>query len=81
MGYERRLIGSQHSEVSSQQPIVKFSHCDNNVASFWSTSEIVPVGKVHINSAFLARQSKLLTWSDKIAPAIGNPAGIRTSNG
>ena len=37
------------------------SYCDNNVASFWSTSEIVSVGKVHINSAFRAPQSKLLS--------------------
>ena len=58
-----------------------FSYWDNNVASFWSASEIVPVGKVHINSAFRARQSKLLTWSDNIAPATGNPAGRRTSKG
>ena len=58
-----------------------FPYCDNNVTSFWSTSEIVSVGKVQTNSAFLARQSKLLTWSDNIAPATGSPAGIRTSNG
>jgi len=58
-----------------------FLHCDNNVASFWSTSETVSEGKVHISSTFRARQSRLLIWSDKIAPATGNLAGMRTSNG
>jgi len=58
-----------------------FPYSDNNVAIFWSASEIVSVGKVHINSAFRARQSRLLTWSDNIAPATGNPAGRRTSKG
>jgi len=58
-----------------------FSYWGNNVASFWSTSEIVSVGEVHINSTFRARQSKLLTWSDNIAPATGNPAERRTSKG
>jgi hypothetical protein len=58
-----------------------FSYSDSNVASFWSASEIVSVGKVHINSAFRARQSRLLTWSDNIAPVTGNSAGRRTSKG
>jgi len=58
-----------------------FSYSDNNVPSFWSASEIVSVGKVPINSACRARQSRLLTWSDNIAPATGNPAGRRTSKG
>ena len=58
-----------------------FSYSDNNVASFWSASEIVSVGKVHINSACRACQSRLLTWSDNIAPATGNPGGRRTSKG
>ena len=58
-----------------------FPYCDNNVTNFWSTSEIVSAGKEYIKSAFRARQSKLLTWSDKTTPAIGNPAGRRTSNG
>jgi hypothetical protein len=58
-----------------------FSYSDNNVASFWSASEAVSVGKVHINSACRARQCRLLTWSDNIAPATGNLAGRRTSKG
>ena len=58
-----------------------FSYSDNNVASLLSASEIVSVDKVHISSACRARQSRLLTWSDNIAPATGNPAGIRTSKG
>ena len=58
-----------------------FSYSDNNVASFCSVSEIVSVGKMHINSACRVRQSRLLTWSDNIAPATGNPAGRRTSKG
>jgi hypothetical protein len=36
---------------------------------------------VHINSACRARQSRLLTRSDNIAPATGKPAGRRTSKG
>ena len=70
------------SSICCNWPMIHESlYCDNNVINFWSTSEMVSVGKVHSNSAFLARQSKLLTWSDKIAPATGNPAGRRTSNG
>jgi len=65
----------------AQRNTLAFSYPDNNVAIFWSASEIVSVGKVHINSAFRARQSKLLTWSDNIAPATGNPAGRRISKG
>ena len=60
---------------------VGFCYWDSKVASFWSASEIVSIGKVHINSAFRTRQSRLLTWSDNIAPATGNPAGRRTSKG
>jgi len=61
--------------------VASFQYCDNNVTGFWSTYEIVSVGKVHINSAFRARQSKLSTWSDMTAPTTNNPAGRRTSNG
>ena len=56
-------------------------YLDNNVPSFCKTSDIVLDGNVQISSAFLARQSRLLTWSDRMAPVTGRPAGRRTSNG
>jgi hypothetical protein len=57
------------------------NYFENKVFSFWSTSKIVLSGNVHINSALRIRQSKLFIWSDRIAPAAGNPAGMQTSNG
>ena len=60
----------------------QYNFCYNSsVLNFCIASEMVSAGKGQSNSVLRARQSKLLTWSDKIAPVTGNPAGIRTSKG
>jgi hypothetical protein len=54
---------------------------DSNKPIFCSTSDIVLGGKVPSNSAFRVRQSKLFTWSERIAPVTDRPAGTTTSKG
>jgi hypothetical protein len=75
--------GGKFSEWGQTYEVDEISddYYDIKVANFCSTSEIISVGKAHINSAFRECQSKLLIWSDKIAPSTGKPSGIRTSNG
>src|SRR5262249_27480603 len=47
-----------------------------SVLSFESNSSITEPGREQIIVAFLARQSRLFTWSDRIAPWTFEPAGI-----
>jgi len=59
----------------------RFFYLPISVCSFCITSSTVPKGNLQTNSACLIFQSRLFTWSDKIAPLIFNPSGINTSNG
>jgi len=51
------------------------------VLNFCTTSLNAADGNLQANSAFLAFQSRLFTWSDKIAPLTSNPSGILISKG
>ncbi len=53
----------------------------SNRPIFCSTSDIIFGGKEPINSAFLVRQSKLFTWSERMAPVTDRPGGTTTSKG
>jgi len=64
-----------------QQQHIAVVYYDNKVFNFRRISLIILAGRVHSSSAFLLRQSRLFIWSDKTAPAAGNPSGSSTSNG
>ncbi len=53
----------------------------SNIPALLTTSCMIGSGNLAIFSASLARQSKLLTWSARITPLMGNPSGRATSNG
>ncbi len=53
----------------------------SSTRSLPSTSSVVVAGSLQMRDARRAFQSKFLTWSDSIAPAIGKPLGRTTSNG
>ena len=53
----------------------------NNVFSLFKALIATSSGRRHINSIFLIFQSRLFTWSVRMAPEIFRPSGINTSNG
>jgi hypothetical protein len=53
----------------------------SSVPSFFITSLVVSRGNLQMNSAFRTRQSRLFTWSARIAPASFYAEGIDISKG
>jgi len=72
--------------VAREQPRVSRSgklgaYRDRRVEAFARTSAVVASGKWQMGSACRARQSRLLTWSERIAPWTGRLSGTSTSKG
>jgi len=66
---------------TAQQARDQKNHQLMSVLSFRNTSSITGEGNLQTNSACLAFQSRLFTWSDKITPLIFKSSGINTSKG
>lgn len=78
---ERRMSIRPTSFTGEHQQCGWIACYSNNVLNFPRTSITTSIGRLHILSAALARQSRLFTWSARIAPLTGCPSGTLTSKG